>query len=240
MRHTPPDNGYTFLTPDDVAGTRRTVWHESARNVTVFSTMPQLGIGPVSYLIKQDAGNILFEGTAWYSDDVLGYIESLGSVRWIAASHPHAYGGLWRVQERFEPDVAIQVQDLLWTNAMRVTWPWDDRLELAPGVQLIHTGGHFPGHAVLWDRDRRTLFAGDVLKFHYNGDQLAGISCHKAFNRQVPLSHAEIRRYRQVMGDLDFDHVFTSFEDAPMSRDAVLRLFDTRLAGRPSAEPLPL
>jgi hypothetical protein len=123
---------------------------------------------------------------------------------------------------------------------MRVTWPWDDRLELAPGVQLIHTGGHFPGHAVLWDRDRRTLFAGDVLKFHYNGDQLAGISCHKAFNRQVPLSHAEIRRYRQVMGDLDFDHVFTSFEDAPMSRDAVLRLFDTRLAGRPSAEPLPL
>jgi hypothetical protein len=56
----------------------------------------------------------------------------------------------------------------------------------------------------------------------------------------VPLSHAEIRRYRDVISELDFDHVFTSFEDAPVNRDAVLRLFDARLAGRPSAEPLPL
>ncbi len=238
VRHTPPDDGYTFLTPDEVASTHRTVWHEAARDVIVFSTTPQLGIGPVSYLIGQDQGNILFEGTAWYSDDALGYIASLGGVRWIAASHPHTYGGLWRVQERFEPELAIQVQDLPWTNAMRVTWPWDDRLELAPGLELLHTGGHFPGHAVLWDRNRHTLFAGDALKFHYENDQLTGISCHKAFNRQVPLSHAELRRYQKVLGQLNFDHVFTSFEDAPVDRDAVVRLFDVRLAGRPSAEPL--
>jgi hypothetical protein len=144
------------------------------------------------------------------------------------------------VQERFQPQLAIQVQDLPWTNAMRVTWPWDDRLELAPGVELLHTGGHFPGHAVLWHRDRRTLFAGDALKFHYEDKQLTGMSCHKAFNRQVPLSHAEIRRYRKVIRVLDFDHVFTSFEDAPVDSDAVLRLFDARLAGWPSAELLAL
>ncbi len=238
VRHTPPDDGYTFLTPNTVAKTHHTMWHAVARDVIMFSTTPQLGIGPVSYLIRQPEGNILFEGTAWYSNDALGYIELLGGVRWIAASHPHAYGGLWRVQDCLEAELAIQVHDLQWTNAMRVTWPWDDRLELAPGVELLHTGGHFPGHAVLFDRERRTLFAGDALKFHYDHDQLTGISCHKAFNRQVPLSHVEIRRYRDVIGELDFDHVFTSFEDAPVDRGTVLRLFDTRLRGRPSAEPL--
>lgn len=238
VRHTPPESNYFWLTPPETNIATDTSWHQVARDVVVFNNAPQLGLGPVSYLMQQPDGNILFEGTVWYSDAALEQIAALGGVRWIAASHPHAYGALWRVQERFQPEVAIQVDDLVWTNAMRVTWPWDERLELAPGVELLHTGGHFPGHAVLFDRNRCTLFAGDALKFHYNGDQLTGISCHKAFNRQIPLSHGEIRRYREVIGALDFDHVFTSFEDAPVDRDAVLRLFDARLTGRPTAEPL--
>lgn len=238
VRHTPPDDGYSFWTARETGNHARTVWHKAARDVVVLRTEPAIGIGPVSYLLKRAGGNILFEGTGWYSDEALDYIASVGGVRWIAASHPHAYGALWRVQERFQPQAAIQVRDLVWTNTLRVTWPWDDQLELAPGIVLLHTAGHFDGHAVLYDAPRRTLFAGDALKFHYQGKALTGISCHKAFNRQIPLSHAEIARYRDVIGVLDFDHVYTTFEDASVDRDAVVHLFNVRLASRPSAEPL--
>jgi hypothetical protein len=123
---------------------------------------------------------------------------------------------------------------------LRVGWPWDDRLELAPGITLLHTGGHFDGHAVLYHAPLRAVFAGDALKYHY-GHQPYGISCHKGFNRQIPLSHGEIRRYRDVIGSLDFGQVFTSFEHAPDVTTAdVLHLFDTRLAEPPSCAPLPL
>ncbi len=154
----------------------------------------------------------------------------------------HAYGALWRLQERFEPEVCIQREDLRWTGAFRATWPFDDRAEPASGIALLHVGGHFEGQSVLYDAPRRTLFAGDALKFHFEGGQgrLTGISCHKAFNNRIPLSHAEIRKYREVLAPLDFDQVFTTFEHAPAGRDDALRLFDAQLAGRPFFGPLPL
>ncbi len=39
---------------------------------------------------------------------------------------------------------AVGVEDLVWTKAFRVTWPVDERLDLAPGLVVHRTGGHFP------------------------------------------------------------------------------------------------
>ena len=122
------------------------------------------------------------------------------------------------MQDCFGPEiVAIQRDDLPWTNAFRVNRPYDESLELAPGVELHHTGGHFDGHAVLYWRDRRILFAGDMVKFHL-AENPPGISTHKGFNRRIPMSHAEIRRYREVVESLDFDETYTTFEHAPKGR----------------------
>jgi hypothetical protein len=239
VRHTPPDDGYQFLRPDDLQ-TRRTVWIQMGPAIVMFYTEPSIGIGPCGYLIAHPEGNIFWESTGWYSADALDYIENRGGIRWLGASHPHAYGAAWQLQERFSPEVVIQRDDIPWTNMLRVSWPWDDHLALAPGVDLFHTGGHFDGHAVLYHAPTRALFAGDALKYHYD-QQPFGISCHKGYNRQIPLSHAEIRRYREVIAPLDFSQVFTSFEHAPdVSTTDVLHLFDTRLTGRPSCAPLPL
>ena len=235
FRHTPPpDDGFRFWTPDTVQGETRTVWTGEDTDVVTFSNDPRVGIGPNGYLIRHPEGNVFFDGTAYYSPDTLDLIASLGGLQWLSASHPHAYGALWQLQERFVPTVAIQVQDLPWTNAFETAWPFDERLTLAPGLTLLHTGGHFAGHSVLYWEDRKTLFAGDMLKFH--GPD--GLSTHKGFNRKIPMSHAEVRRYRDVVQDLDFDTVYTTFESAPCTRADVLRLFDCQLAGPPFFGPV--
>ena len=243
FRHTPAENGFEFWSVAEAAERISTVWREDENGVWIFRSEPALGIGPSGYLIPLPGGNLLFEHPAWYSPAALDAIAGLGGVRWLAASHPHAYGGLWQVQERFQPEtVAIQKDDLPWTNAFQTNHPYDERLELAPGVELRHTGGHFDGHAVLCLRDRRTLFAGDMVKFHL-AENPPGISTHKGFNRQVPMSHAEIRRYQEVVEGLDFDETYTTFEHAPKgvgTRAAVLNLFQAQLRGAPFFGPAPL
>ena len=240
FRHTPPDDGFCFWVLEMVQRETRTVWTGEDNGVVTFSTAPRIGIGPNGYLIRHPAGNVFFDGTAYYSPDALELIASLGGIRWLSASHPHAYGALWQLQERFAPTVIIQVQDLPWTSAFNTSWPFDERLELAPGLTLLHTGGHFAGHSALYWADRKTLFAGDMLKFHAQDHLLNGISTHKGFNRKIPMSHAEVRRYAEVVRDLDFDQVYTSFNSAPCTRADVLRLFDRQLSGPPFFGPVPM
>ena len=240
FRHTPPEDGFYFLTPDEADAQTRTVWTGQDTDVVTFSANPRVGIGPNGYLIKHPSGNVFFDGTAYYSPAALELMASLGGIKWLSASHPHAYGAMWQLQERFAPTVVLQVQDLGWTNAFHTQWPLDERLELAPGLTLIHTGGHFAGHTVLYWADKKTLFAGDMLKFHSENGRVTGLSTHKGFNRKIPMSHAEVRRYSQIVETLDFDTVYTSFDTAPCTRADVLRLFDRQLAGAPFFGPVPM
>lgn len=249
FRHTPPEDGpLTFLTPAEVAARYACVWSEDGNGVVTFRNEPRLGtIGANGYLVPHPAGgNVVFEVAGWVSDEALAFLEDRGGVRWLAASHPHAYGALWRLQERFpEAAVVVQTADLPWTGAFRVTRPFDGRLELAPGrLELRHVGGHFPGQAVLWwaSGDDGVLFAGDMVKFHPDAaepERAGGISTHKAFNRRVPMSHAETRRYREVVASLpDFGRVYTSFERARAGRETLLALFDEQLRGEPFFGPM--
>ncbi len=237
----------TFLTPAEVGAGHVCVWAEDGNGVVTFQNEPRLGtIGPNGYLVPHPAGNVVFEATGWVSDEALVFLAGRGGVRWLAASHPHAYGALWRLQERF-PDAAVVVQtaDLPWTGAFRATRPFDETLELAPGLELHHVGGHFPGQAVLWwaSASGGVLFAGDMVKFHdvdAGTGRPGGISTHKAFNRRVPMSHAEVRRYREVVASLpDFGQVYTTFEHARARREALLALFDEQLRGEPFFGPMP-
>jgi hypothetical protein len=242
FRHTPPEDGFTFLPEGEAARAARTSWveTENGAGIVAFSSEPRWGIGPRGYLIPHPDGNIFFEGTGWYDAGALDRIAARGGVRWLAASHPHAYGALWQVQERFRPEVVIGTEDLAWTNAFAATWPFDDRLALAPGVTLIHTGGHFAGHSILHLAGPGILFAGDMVKFHSEGGRVVGISTHKGFNRRIPMSHAEIRRYQAALEGLEFGTVYTTFERAACTPAQVSRLFDAQLASRPFFGPVPM
>ncbi len=169
---------------------------------------------------------------------------SAGRLAALALTHPHTYGAAWRLQDALRPEVlAVGVPDLTWTAAFRVTWPVDEPVTLAPGITAHLVGGHFPGQVVVHDAARGALFCGDVLKVEVDrgADRARALSVHKGYEVQIPMGRGEVRHYREVLADLDFEHVFTPFEHGPgVTRAHVLAFFDHLLAGAPTTGSVPL
>ena len=244
VRHAPPENGWEFLTPQEIDDATPCRCNEVEPGLWRFTVEPPLGIGPTGYLLVRPGGSVAFEGCDWYDEAALDHIETLGGVSHVSASHPHAHGALWRVAGRFGgARVAIQREDLPWVSTLDVPLPFDERLELLPGLTLLHVGGHFAGQSVLYDAREGILFAGDALKLELeeDGRTAHAISCHKAYLRGIPLTRAEVARYREVFAGLDFARVFTTFEGARnVGRREVLKFLDRLLESEPTMEPMPL
>lgn len=238
-----PEDGWRFLGVDEVRAMLRGRWRQVREDMVAFSTSPPLGLNGTGWLLLHPEGNTAFEAAPFYTDDMLAEIGRLGGIRFLAASHAHGYGALWQLQDAFRPEVlAIQKDDLRMTKAFRVTWPYDDALELSPNLTLHHVGGHYEGQAVLHDTHRRILFCGDAFKVDQDaaGESLA-VSTHKAFHKSIPLTPAELRRYREVIAALDFDTVCTPFEYAPgIGREVALAVLDDGLRGPPGVRHIPI
>lgn len=243
VRNDLPEEGWRFLPEVEVRATHDGDARQVADDLWAFTTRPALGLAGTGWLIVRPEGNIAFEAAPWYSDAMLSQVDTLGGIAILAASHAHGYGALFQLQRAFQPPVvAIQKDDLRMTKAFRVTWPYDDALELAPGFTLHHVAGHYEGQAALHDGPGRRLFCGDMFKI--DQDELGrshSISSHKAFHKDIPLTHAELRRYRDVIAPLPFDAVLTPFEYAPeIGRAQALAALDEALARPPGVHRLPL
>ena len=248
VRNALPRDGFEFLTDKQVDELVTCSWGPTAVDgITGFGCTPRFGLDSRGWVIETDRGLVGFEFAPWYSDDAIEELrrraDAAGGLDVLASSHVHGYGALWRVQEQLEPTVvAVGVRDLEWTKAFRVTWPADEVLELAPDLVLHRTGGHFAGHSVLHDSRRGVLFCGDSLKVDLaeDGTPLA-LSAHKAFHAQIPLSHGELRRMREVIAPLEFGAVYTPFEGVTgVTTDHVVHLVERLLAAPPAASPVPL
>ncbi|MET0428672.1 MAG: MBL fold metallo-hydrolase [Microvirga sp.] len=243
-RHVVPQTGWRFLSEAQAQEEFPCHWEELEPGVWRFWNDPVTGIGPSAYLIRTDHGNMGFEGCPVFSAAALDKIAALGGMQMLSSSHPHAYGALPQLQDRFDPELCLPAADFIWSAALQVSWPYDDFLEPLPGLELHRTAGHFDGHAVLFDRNRRICFCGDAFKFELDPENFrraVTISAHKAFVRGVPLTPNELRRYRDVFERLDFTQTWTPFEPAAnCGRPEVLALLDSLLSGRAHAAPVPL
>ena len=242
VRNALPEHGWAFSTEAEVARDHQARWVEVIPGVRGYWCEPQRGLGTTGWVIDTDAGPVGWEAAEYYPPRALAQLRQRGGLVALGASHVHGYGALWQLQDELAPPVlAIGVRDLGWTKAFRVTWPTDDCHELAPGLVMYRSGGHFPGHSVLHDERRGVLFVGDLIKVEMAGGVPVGLSCHKAFHAQIPLSYAEVRQARALVQRLNFDAVATPFEfAAPVSTTQVMALFDRQLAGQPTAAPIAL
>ena len=238
-----PHDGWHFRPADEVRGMLKGHWRRLPRDMVAFSTSPPFGLNGTGWLLLHPEGNVAFEAAPFYTDDMLAEIERLGGIRILASSHVHGYGALWQLQDVFQPEVlAIQKEDLRMTKAFRVTWPYDDALQLRLGLTLHHVGGHYEGQAVMYDEGRRTLFCGDAFKVDQDdkGENLA-VSTHKAFHKSIPLTPKEVEKYRSVIAPLDFDTVCTPFEYAPgVTTKIALAVLDDAVQGPPGVRHIPM
>ena len=236
VRNDLPEDGWNFLPEARVADTHSGTWRQVADDLWAFTTTPALGLGGTGWLIVRPQGNVAFEAAPYYSPDMLAKIRELGGIARLAASHPHGYGALFQLQRAFDPPVvAIHKDDLAYTKALRVTAPYDDRMELLPGMTLHRVGGHYAGQAALHDAPGGRLFCGDMFKIDQDADgRSTHVSSHKAFHKDIPLTHGELQNYRDVIAPLAFDAVLTPFEYAPeIDRDTALAVLDDALAQPP-------
>ncbi len=237
-----PEDGWDFRTEMAVARALEGGWRVLARDMVAFSTSPAFGLNGTGWLLLHPEGNVAFEAAPYYTPPMLAEIRRLGGIAILAASHVHGYGALWQLQQEFAPALAIQRDDLRMTKAFRVTWPYDRTLTLPSGQTLHHVAGHYEGQAVLHDPRRRTLFCGDAFKIDQDeaGGNLA-VSSHKAFHKNIPLTHDELRRYRDVIEALDFDTVCTPFEYAPgIDTGMAVAVLDDGMRGPPGVRRIPV
>lgn len=214
-RHILPSGGWSFYNVNEAKQAFPMKWEELFPGLWHFWNDPVDGIGSHSYLIQKSEGNIIFEGAAVYSDAALELITSLGGVHFASASHPHTYGALWQLQDHFDARIALQTGDLIWTNAFQVTHPFDDQLLLCPNIRLIHAGVHFDGQSFLVDDVMKIVYCGDSMKFDFDINNLnfaVGISSHKSFVRNIPITLKESAKYRDVFSNISFDMAFSPFE----------------------------
>lgn len=248
VRNALPDDGWDFRGVDEVARGREARWTEVTPGVTSFWCEPQLGLGGCGWVIEtggQEGPTQLvgWEAAGFYPPEAIAELRRRGGLAALGASHVHGYGALYQLQDELDPPVlAIGVRDLEWTKAFRVTWPLDARHDLAPGLVVHRTGGHFDGHNVLHDSGRGILFCGDMLKPSFDADGTpVGLSAHKAYHAQIPLSHQEIRDAREIIEQLGFEAVATPFEYTEgITTKHVLALYDRLLSAQPVAGPIPL
>ena len=242
VRNALPPDGWDYADVARVSASIRPRWKEFTPGIWGFWCEPRYGLAGTGWLIRRDDGNVAFEGAPFYHDEALEQVERLGGVRALGASHPHGYGAIWQLQERFRPELVIHREDIRYTKAFQVTTVADDVHEMVPGLTLHHVGGHYEGQCVLHEEARRALFVGDSLKFDDfdTEGRVHSLSCHKGYHYHIPLSKEELARYRRVYLGLPFERSFTPFEYAPnVGRDDALALFDRLIAGTPTTRPYP-
>ena len=136
-RHVVPADGWRFLDCAEAQAAWPTRFEELEPGAWRFWNEPVEGIGPSGYLLTNAGGNVFFESCSVFDEAALAKIDSLGGIRVLSASHPHSYGALWQLQDRFEPELALPAADFAWSAALRITWPWDDHLEICPDSMFI-------------------------------------------------------------------------------------------------------
>ena len=249
VRNALPENGWEFVSASEMTererrGEVKCLWHEIDDGIWMFSNETPLGIGSSGYVIERETGNIAFESPGWWTKEAIKFIESLGGLRFVSSSHPHGFGAVYQLQEYFpSAAIAFQREAVQFTKAFVVNLVFDDALAIDEAATLYHVGGHYEGQSVLYYATRKILFCGDALKFDLDeAGKTVGISCHKAFHKQIPLSKKEIENYLRVIGSLDFRQACSPFEHAPDAKTAdAVRLFETQLEShRTTAAPMPV
>jgi len=198
------------------------------------TSTPGAGIGQQSKLLVTPEGSLLWDPIGFLDDAVVEAIASTGTVRYVAASHPHMFG----VQVEWSralggAEVLVAEADAHWVNrpdpAIRT---WSGEREILPGVTLSQPGGHFPGSAIVhWSagaEGRGVLLTGDTV---FANPDRKSVAFMRSYPNHLPLSGAVARRVADHLDRLEFDRLYGNFANviADDAKDVVRRSADRHI-----------
>lgn len=216
--------GQRWSSSDSFAQTHATELRDEEPSLLGIGVTPKAGIGQRALLIAHPDGGILWEGVPLLDDAALAEIARRGGVKAIHISHPHLYGAAATNAKKLG-DVPVYVPSVdreFMTHPGEHIRYWNgDRLELADGVTVHRTGGHFEGSSVLhWQGGadgRGVLLTGDTMLVTPDRDW---VSFMYSVPNLVPLDATRVRRIAEVADSLAFDRLYAGWWDAMIATGA--------------------
>lgn len=198
------------------------------------TSSPSAGIGQQSKLLVTPEGSLLWDPIGFLDDDVVDAIAAMGTVRFIAASHPHMFGAQVEWSRALGgADVLVAEADAGWVNRPDpVIRTWSGEEQILPGVTLSQPGGHFPGSAIAhWSAGaggKGVLLTGDTV---FANPDRSSVAFMRSYPNHLPLSGAVARRVADHVDRFEFDRLYGNFTNviASDAKDVVRRSADRHI-----------
>jgi glyoxylase-like metal-dependent hydrolase (beta-lactamase superfamily II) len=212
--------GQQWTTQEALARRHFSAWRMQEPGLMGLGIQPQFAIGQRCLLVDTGEGLVMWDCVPLIDAAVIRIIQAMGGLRAIAISHPHYYAAMvdWsRALKDARGDVPVWLHEADREWVLRpdpcVRHWGGDRHDLAPGLTLIRTGGHFEGSCVLhWANGaggRGILMTGDTVQV--GADRR--VSFLRSYPNMVPLSHDSVQGIADALAPFDYERVYGAFFD---------------------------
>ncbi|HVY51966.1 MAG TPA: MBL fold metallo-hydrolase [Devosia sp.] len=185
---------------------------------------PQIAIGQRALLIEDPSGGVMWDCTPLVTDAAVRAVEARGGLKAIAISHPHFYSSMVDWSRAFggapiylhednrdwvmRPDPAIE----FWSG---------DSTQIADGITLVRTGGHFPGSTVLHWRQgadgRGVLMTGDSIMVV---PDTRWVSFMYSYPNLIPVNARTVEAIVKAVRAYQFDRIYGGWWDRVLDGNA--------------------
>lgn len=207
-----PREGQRWTTLQEMQVTHKNQLDVEGPELISIGTEPRFAIGQRALHVRASGGNVLWDCVSLVDDRSVGAVQALGGVSAIAISHPHFYSSMieWSRSLGGVP-VYLHAADAEWVmrpDREIVSWKGETQ-EVAPGLTLIHCGGHFPGGTVLHWADgaqgKGALLGGDIIQV---GQDRKSVSFMYSYPNYIPVNAGAVRRIVQAVEPYPFDQIY--------------------------------
>jgi glyoxylase-like metal-dependent hydrolase (beta-lactamase superfamily II) len=218
-----PTAGQQWTNLEELRAAHRNMLQQFEPGLIGIGTVPQFAIAQRALLLRTAHGNFLWDCITLIDDATIEMISAMGGLRGIAISHPHYYSAMLEWSAAFEnAPVFLHAADREWVRRP------DDAIEfwegpgkeLAPGVTLIHCGGHFAGGTVLhWAagaEGRGALLSGDILQVGPDGM----VSFMYSYPNLIPLPAKAVQRVAEAVAPFAYDRIYGAWWERVIENNA--------------------
>jgi len=217
-----PKSGQEWTTLEQLRNSHRNSFREYEPDLIGIGTVPEFAIGQRALFLQTPHGNFLWDCITLIDDATVELIAGLGGLRGIAISHPHYYSAMLEWSAVFDnAPIFLHAADREW--AMRSGGAiqfWEGaQHELAPGVTLIHCGGHFTGGTVLhWAsgvEGRGALLSGDILQVGPDGM----VSFMFSYPNLIPLPAKAVKKIAEAIAPFAYDRIYGAWWERVVEKE---------------------
>lgn len=192
--------------------------------LTALGSKPAVAIGQRALIIERPGGGVMWDCTPVITDEALEAINARGGIAAMAISHPHFFATMvdW---SRALGSVPIWLHEDHRDYVMRpdpaVRYWSGETHEVAPGITLIRTGGHFTGSSVLhWAEGaegRGVLMTADSITVV---PDTRWVSFMYSYPNLIPVNARTVERIVKAIRPFSFDRIYGGWWDRVVDTDA--------------------